>query len=138
MDNQSVADFLENLQNLLERAEQHRYTQNVNIIEFLVRRLEDALHVLMVVYMNTSDEDLSQNISKLVEYTETYRSIFEELSSDNCSSNVEIPRLIYGQNGRPQMHLPQETLDSLYAEHQSWTKVARMLGKYISFFKKIF
>lgn len=131
----SIESFFEQFSTLIADGERQLHTDNLNISEFICRRLEDAIHVINVLAGQCEDiVDLHRLISTLLDRA---RRLHEHFASINDQLGAPEPDLICGivgtgRAGRPRLDLPQKSLDGLYAIHRSWTLVGSLSGKHIT------
>jgi hypothetical protein len=136
----SVEAFLLDLPALLEQAERHIHNDNMNIVEYLRRRLHDYYTALSIIVMHCIEQNICNEIvlmlreilhrlfASLERYNELCDFNFDGDDASEISSNLSFSEERTHEPGRPRINVSPDTLVDLYNLHNSWSIVSRQTG----------
>ncbi len=131
----NINAFFGNIPSLISEAHRQIFCDNINVIEFMQRRIESSLQVLNILYDRCQselyDRRLEENIgilvSKLQELLNDYKQQWvENDNSSHFSCPVEDGQ--EGRRGRQRYIVPERSLTGLFQIHGNWEQVANDLG----------
>lgn len=132
--------FVEDLPSLYHQAHRNLYSNDINVLEFYVRRLDDHIFVVQSVlyqclHVQTADDDTDNLIDMLLKLYNLINSLREDMQqlvfmNTEYYSQFEFtcPIEEYPNPGRPRYHIPESVISGLFDIHRSWTAVAREAG----------
>ena len=130
----NIQTFLENIPNIISEARRQLYSDNISVIEFNIRRLEDSLYVINILYQHSvarneiGDQQLQGNLAQLLFEVQRLCSEYDELWIRNGIPDASISfacPLEEGGVGRRRYDLPESAIVGLYRIHRNWSQVAR-------------
>ena len=92
----NIQTFLENIPNIISEARRQLYSDNISVIEFNIRRLEDSLYVINILYQRSvarneiGDQQLQGNLAQLLFEVQRLCSEYDELWIRNGSPDASI------------------------------------------------
>ena len=81
----NIQTFLENIPNIISEARRQLYSDNISVIEFNIRRFEDSLYVINILYQRSvarneiGDQQLQGNLAQLLFEVQRLCSEYDEL-----------------------------------------------------------
>ena len=135
----SVESFLQQLPHLIQQAERHVHNDNLNIIEYLRRRLNDSSTALRIIVMHCIEQDICNEVvimlrevfERVSASLEHYNELCEHSHGDqelqaNCL-NFRFYEEDSHRPGRPRVDVPRDVLVNFYSVHNSWNIISRIL-----------
>ena len=125
--------FFLDLPALLEQAERHIHNDNMNIVEYLRRRLHDY-YVTHCIEQNICKifVMLREILHRLLTILECYNELcdfnFDGDNTSEISSNLSCWEESTHEPGRPRINFSQDTLVGLCNLHNSWSIISRQTG----------
>ena len=131
----NINTFLENIPSLISEAHRQIFCDNLNVIEFMQRRIESNLQVLIILFDRCEgglyDRQLQENIgvliSKLQELLNEYEQQWIE-NDDLPHFTCPVEERQDDCSGRRRYVVPERSLTCLFQIHGKWGQVARDLG----------
>jgi hypothetical protein len=131
----NINTFLENIPSLISEARRQMFCDNINVIEFMQRRIESNLQVLSILYDRCQgglyDRQLQENIGILVTNLQELLNDYEQQWIENDTSSHFTCPVEDGQEdrrGRRRYVVPERSLTCLFQIQGKWEQVARDLG----------
>ena len=129
----NIVVFLQNIPSLISEARRQLFCENINVIEFIQRRIENSLQVLGILLNRSQergcDNQLQNNISTLFSELQGLQENYERLCIQNDHSHHFSCPVEVGRNrGRGRYVLPENSISGLWRIHHSWVQVAADLG----------
>ena len=139
-DNTNTTDlykfFLEDLPSLYSHAQRNLHCNDVNVLEYFERRLDDHICVIKAVIDQCQQSNVSDELVDLLlilhrEVNSLYENV-QQLCLMHRNYHLELgfscPVERADCAGRPRFFVPEEAISGLYNIHRSWTVVAREAG----------
>ena len=132
-----IQTFLENIPNIISEARRQLYSDNISVIEFNLRRLEDSVYVVNILHQRSvernevGDQQLQDNLAQLLFELQSLCSDYDELWIRNGSSDPSISFACpqeEGGVGRRRYVLPESAIVGLHRIHRNWSQVGREVG----------
>lgn len=128
----NIDTFLRNIPSQIAEARCQMFCNNVNIIEFIQRRLEDSVLLLNILYQRCVDDQLKNDLNTLITELHFWHQRYDDLwmRYGNASSQLRFscPREESGDRGRPRYRLPENAILDLHRIHRRWRHVAESVG----------
>jgi hypothetical protein len=129
----NIEDFLRNIPNQITEARRQLFCDNINVVEFIQRRLEDSLYVVNTRAIERIDggqiqTDLGILVSELQSLCNSYDALW--IRNENLVNPLSFtcPLERVAERGRRRYSLPQNALTNLHEIHRSWSQVAVEIG----------
>jgi hypothetical protein len=132
--------FLQEIPSLYNRVQRAIiHCDDINVLEYFERRLEDHIHVIEAVVDQCQQREQTNVNEELIELLLTVHyqvnSLYETVQQlcfmhrdYNLDMGFVCPVEPPQHAGRPRFHVPQRAISDLYDIHRSWTEVAREAG----------
>ena len=131
----NIETFLRNIPGQISEARRQFFCNNINVIEFMQRRLEDSLFVLNILCQRSverCDRQLENDLGSLVSELQSLCQGYDELWMRHENSSYPLcftcPTEEGDTRGRRRYSLSEDTLRNLYGIHRSWEQVAVEIG----------
>ena len=131
--------FLEEIPSLYNQAQRTLHCNDINVLEFFERRLDDHIHVIKTVIDQCQQMTEMRVNEELIELLLTvhrqvnclYENV-QELCFIHRDYHLELgfvcPVEQIEHAGRPRFNVPPQIISGLYDIHRSWIEVARETG----------
>ena len=132
----NIEVFLRNIPGQLREAQRQLFCDNINVIEFVQRRLEDSLFVVNILYQRSTEDhidgsdELQHNLRLLKDELQSLCNTFDELCIRNATSEqlrFSCP-VAESVRGRRRFDIPASAVSNLHGIHCSWAQVAEECG----------
>ena len=130
----NVEDFLRNVPTQLEEADRNLHSDNINVLEFIQRRLEDSISVLNVLVLRCSNiQNMDECITllrRLLSDVQQMHGRYDDLTSQSRIESEHsfcCPRES-NVRGRPRFTIPNNIISGLHRIHRSWQQVSNDIG----------
>ena len=125
--------FLQNIPSLISEALRQLFCENINVIEFIQRQIENSLQVLSILLNRSQergcDNQLQNNIRTLFSELQGLQESYERLCIQNDhSQHFSCPVEVGRNRDRGRYVLPENSMSGLWRIHHSWVQVAADLG----------
>ena len=132
----NIEAFLRNIPSQIAEARRQLFCNNINVIEFIQRRLEDNLFVVNILHQRAleriDDRQIQTDLGILVSELQSLCSSYDALwiRNEDLVNPLSITCLLEDvvQRGRRRYSLPQNALTSLHTIHRRWSQVAAEIG----------
>ena len=131
----NITAFLQNIPSLIGEARRHLFCENINVIEFIQRRIENSLQVVSILLNRSQrgrpnvDCQLQNNIRTLFLTLQCLQESYDRLWTRNDRSQHYVCPVEEGRNtGRGRYIVPENSISGLWRIHHSWVQVAADLG----------
>ena len=134
--------FFENIPGLILEAQRQIFSDNINIIEVMQRRIESSLQVLAILHdrcqRSSYNRGLEENIGILMLKLQDLLNDYEQQWTENDHSlHFSCPVQNEGRRGRPRYVVPERSLSGLFEIHGKWEQVANDMGiSYITLLRR--
>ncbi len=132
----NIEAFLRNIPNQIAEARRQSFCDNINVVEFIQRRLEDSLYVVNILLQRAIERiddgqiqtDLGILVSELQSLCNSYDALW--IRNENLVNPLSFtcPLESFAERGRRRYSLPQNALTNLHEIHRSWSQVAVEVG----------
>jgi len=130
-----IENVLRNIPDQILEAHRQMFCNNINVVEFIERRLEDSLFVLNILHRRSvanCDADLQNDLKTLMSELQFWYQYYDDLWMRNGNAPHQqcfsCPREGIRDSGRPRYLLPENILRDLHRIHRRWTQVASEVG----------
>jgi hypothetical protein len=129
--------FLEEIPSLYNQAQRTLHCNDINVLEFFERRLDDHIHVIKAVIDQCQQVKINEELIELLLTVHRQVNCLYENAQEVCfmhrNYHLELGFVCpVEQNehpGRPRFHVPPvQMISGLYDIHRSWIEVAREAG----------
>ena len=125
--------FAHSIPSLFRQAERNLHSDNINVLEYMERRLDDYVYVVRAVIFSCEqqrvNEDLIELLVRVHDEIIALNGQFLELCYMRRDYGSEMgfscPLEQSGRPGRPRYHIPQDAITGLHEIHGVWRAVAR-------------
>ena len=135
-----VENFLLELLTLLQQAERHLHNDNLNMVEYIRRRLDDYYIAVQTILMYCMEQMVCNEVMEMLrEIYERVSAILEQYN-EICNHHPErngqiesLPPFSFDteqthEPGRPRLNISAEVVTELHKIQNSWSAVARQTG----------
>ncbi|XP_028411998.1 uncharacterized protein LOC114534730 [Dendronephthya gigantea] len=128
--------FREDIPSIFNQALRNLYCNDVNVLEYFERRLDDHIHVIKAVIDQCSqtraNEELVELLLSVHHEVNCLHENIQQLCFQHRDYHSELgfvcPVERSEHAGRPRFQVPQRVISGLYDIHRSWVEVAREAG----------
>ena len=128
----NIETFLRNIPSQMAEARRQMFCNNVNVIEFIQRRLEDSVLLLNILYQRCVDDQLKNDLNTLITELHFWHQRYENLWMRYVKASSQLrfscPREGSGNRGKPRYRLPENAILDLHRIHRRWRHVAESVG----------
>ena len=130
------AFFLHSIPSLFRQAQRHLHSDNLNVLEYFERRLNDYTYVIRSVILQCEQQNASEGLIQLLDLLHGGVNDLNCQIQDLCNARrnfasemgFSCPLEQSSGPGRPRFHIPENVIKGLHDIHGVWKEVANQAG----------